>query len=97
MDKSNNNYLGIIGCAILYAITSFASAFLGFLSPWCWIVVFPALAAILGALSYLWAASRWQRFGVATLFSLILASSVLYTLVLPTRVWKPIPHSGDEK
>ena len=49
MDKSNNNYLGIIGCAILYAITSFASAFLGFLSPWCWIVVFPVLAAVLGA------------------------------------------------
>ena len=77
MDKSNNNYLGIIGCAILYAITSFASAFLGFLSPWCWIVVFPALAAILGALSYLWAASRWQRFGVATLFALVLAIVLL--------------------
>ena len=28
-------------------------------------------------------------------FSLILAASVLYTLVLPTRVWKPIPHSGE--
>ena len=77
MDKSNNNYLGIIGCAILYAITSFASAFLGFLSPWCWIVVFPALAAILGAPSYLWAASRWQRFGVATLFALVLAVVLL--------------------
>ncbi len=77
MDKSNNNYLGIIGCAILYAITSFASAFLGFLSPWCWIVVFPALAAILGAPSYSWAASRWQRFGVATLFALVLAVVLL--------------------
>lgn len=27
-------------------------------------------------------------------FSLILASAVLYTLVRPTRVWKPIPHTG---
>ena len=77
MDKSNNNYLDIIGCAILYAITSFASAFLGFLSPWCWIVVFPVLAAVLGAPSYLWAASRWQRFGVATLFALVLAIVLL--------------------
>ena len=49
MNKSNINYLGIIGCAFLYAITSFACAFLGFLSPWCWIVVFPVLAAVLGA------------------------------------------------
>ena len=77
MDKSNINYLGIIGCAFLYAITSFACAFLGFLSPWCWIVVFPVLAAVLGAPSYLWAASRWQRFGVATLFALVLAVVLL--------------------
>ena len=77
MNKSDINYLGIIGCAILYAITSFASAFLGFLSPWCWIVVFPVLAAVLGAPSYLWAASRWQRFGVATLFALVLAVVLL--------------------
>ena len=27
-------------------------------------------------------------------FSLILAASALYALVRPTRVWKPIPHSG---
>jgi len=77
MEKSNINYLGIIGCAFLYAITSFACAFLGFLSPWCWIVVFPVLAAIFGAPLYLWAASRWQQFGVGTLFSLILAVVLL--------------------
>ena len=77
MDKSNINYLGIIGCAFLYAITSFACAFLGFLSPWCWIVVFPILAAILSAPSYLWAASRWQRFGVGTLFAFVLAVVLL--------------------
>lgn len=65
MDKSNNNYLGILGCAILYAVTSFACAFLGFLSPWCWIVVFPVLAAVLGAPSYLWAASEWYYQGAA--------------------------------
>ena len=69
MVKSNINYFGIIGCAIIYSVTCFASAFIGFLNPWCWIVGFPVLAAVLGAPTYLWAASRWQRFGVATLFS----------------------------
>jgi hypothetical protein len=77
MEKNNINYSGIIGCAILYAVTSFASAFIGFFNPWCWIVVFPALAAILGVPSYLWAASKWQRFGVATLFALVLAAVLL--------------------
>ena len=77
MEKSNNNMLGIMGCALLYAVTSFACAFLGFLSPWCWIVVFPVLAAVLGAPSYLWAARRWQRFGLGTLFALVLAVILL--------------------
>lgn len=62
MEKTKINYVGIIGCVVLYAVTSFASAFIGFLNPWCWIVGFPVLAAVLGAPSYLWAASRWQRF-----------------------------------
>lgn len=74
---SNINYLGIIGCAIIYSVTCFASAFIGFVNPWCWIVVFPVLAAIFGAPSYLWAASRWQRFGVATLFSVLFAALLL--------------------
>ena len=29
-------------------------------------------------------------------FSLILSASVLYTLVFPTKTWKPIPHLGRE-
>ena len=74
---SNINYLGIIGCAIIYSVTCFASAFIGFVNPWCWIVVFPVLAAIFGAPSSLWAASRWQRFGVATLFSVLFAALLL--------------------
>ena len=77
MEKSNNNILGIAGSAVLYAVISFACAFLGFLSPWCWIVVFPVLAAVLGAPSYFWAANRWQRFGVGTLFALVLAVILL--------------------
>lgn len=77
MEKIKINYVGIIGCVILYAVTSFASAFIGFLSPWCWIVLFPMLAAVLGAPTYLWVASRWQRFGVATVFALVLAAVLL--------------------
>lgn len=77
MEKSNNKMLAILGCAILYSVTSFVCAFLGFLSPWCWIVVFPVLAAVLGAPSYLWAARRWQRFGLGTLFALVLAVILL--------------------
>lgn len=77
MVKSNINYLGIIGCAVIYSVTCFASAFIGFVNPWCWIVGFPVLAAIFGAPSYLWAASRWQRFGVATLFSVLFVALLL--------------------
>ena len=77
MDKNKINYVGIIGCVILYAVTSFASAFIGFLSPWCWIVLFPMLAAVLGAPTYLWVALRWQQFGVATVFALVLAAVLL--------------------
>ena len=77
MEKIKINYVGIIGCVILYAVTSFASAFIGFLSPWCWIVLFPMLAAVLGAPTYLWVASRWQWFGVATVFALVLAAVLL--------------------
>ena len=29
-------------------------------------------------------------------FSVVLASTVLYSLVRPTRRWKPIPHAGDD-
>jgi len=77
MEKIKINYVGIIGCVILYVVTSFASAFIGFLSPWCWIVLFPMLAAVLGAPTYLWVASRWQWFGVATVFALVLAAVLL--------------------
>ena len=77
MENNKINYVGIIGCVILYAVTSFASAFIGFLSPWCWIVLFPMLAAVLGAPTYLWVASRWQQFGVATVFALVLAAVLL--------------------
>ena len=72
-----NNHWRICGFALLYVVTSFMSAFLGFLSPWCWIVVFPALAAFLGAFSYHAVAARWPKFGVATVLSLLLGGFLL--------------------
>ncbi|SEF49005.1 Hypothetical integral membrane protein (Trep_Strep) [Xylanibacter ruminicola] len=71
------NYRGIIGFTVLYAVTSFACAFTGFIHPWCWIVAFPALAALLGAYSYCEVAVRWRKFGVGTLLSVVLGGFLL--------------------
>ena len=71
-------YFSIVPPTALYVVTVFATAFLGFLHPLCW-VGFPVVAAILGAPSYLCVASRWQRFGVGTLLPLALALFLLAT------------------
>ena len=60
------NYFSILGFTALYVITVFATAFLGYLHPFCW-VGFPALAALLGAYSYYHVAQRWPKFGAGTL------------------------------
>jgi len=65
------------GLVVLYVITTFLSAFIGFLSPWCWIVGFPALAAFLGAFSYQAIALNCLNFGVATLLSFVLGGFLL--------------------
>jgi len=70
------NYQGIIGFTVLYVITVFATAFLGFLSPVCW-AGFAVVAAFLGAFSYYGVASRWQKFGAATLLSIALGGLLL--------------------
>ena len=62
--------------AALYVVTVFATAFLGYLSPYAW-VFFPAVAALLGAFSYYSVALRWQKFGVGTIFAFILAAFLL--------------------
>lgn len=36
----------------------------------------------------------WTAVATFPVFSLILSAAVLYTLVRPTKVWKPIPHRG---
>lgn len=70
------NYLQIVGFAVLYPVTVFATAFLGFLSPFAW-VFYPVIAALLGAFSYLLVAVRWQKFGVGTLLALLLGAFLL--------------------
>ena len=70
------NHLSILGFAALYVVTVFATAFLGYLSPYAW-VFFPAIAALFGAFSYYAVAMRWQKFGVGTLLAFILAGFLL--------------------
>ena len=72
------NYFSIAGFTALYVVTVFATAFLGFLHPLCW-VGFPVVAALLGAFSYLCVASPWQRFGAGTLLGLALGLFLLAT------------------
>ena len=60
------NYFSIVGFAALYVLTVFATAFLGFLHPVCWVEL-PVIAALFGGFSYLCVATRWQRFGAGTL------------------------------
>jgi len=38
----------------------------------------------------------WLAMLTFPIFSIILSSSVLYTRIFPTKVWKPIPHSGQD-
>ena len=60
------NYFSIVGFAALYVLTVFATAFIGFLHPVCWVEL-PVIAALFGGFSYLCVAARWQRFGAGTL------------------------------
>lgn len=69
---------------------SFFFGVIGFVFLMGW---FTALAAI--GLSHKKRRPRWTAVLTFPIFSLILSGAVLYTLVLPTRRWKPIPHSGE--
>ena len=74
--KKSSSLLGIIGFAVLYALSVFLCAFIGFLHPVCW-VGFPVLAAFLGAYSYYKVASRTKCFGVGVLLAAVLAVTLL--------------------
>ena len=68
----------ILGLAVVYVVTVFATAFLGFLSPFAW-VFFTVVAALLGAFTYHPMAVRWKEFGVGTLPAAVLAAFLLAT------------------
>lgn len=72
------NYFSILGFTALYVVTVFATAFFGYLHPFCW-VGFPALAALLGAYSYYHVAMRWPKFGAGTLLGLVFGLFLLVT------------------
>ena len=72
------NYFPILGFTSLYVVTVFATAFLVFFHPFCW-VGFPVLAALLGAYSYHHVAQRWQKFGAGTLLGLAFGLLLLMT------------------
>lgn len=63
----------IIGFTVFYVVTVFATAFLGYLSPYAW-VFFPVVAALFGAFSYYLTAEKWQKFGVGSLLAIVLAA-----------------------
>ncbi len=71
------------------------TAFLFFVGIFGFVFVmgwFTAVAAV--ALSSRKRSPGWIAVVTFPLFSLILSASVLYTLVFPTRRWKPIAHKG---
>ena len=70
------NYFRIVGFTVLYVVTVFATAFLGFLSPYAW-VFFPVIAALFGAFSYYLVAVKCQKFGVGVLFAVVLSAFLL--------------------
>lgn len=54
---------------------------------------FTAVAAV--ALSQRKRGAGWLAVATFPVFSLVLSASVVFTLVHPTRRWKPIPHGAD--
>ena len=72
------NYFSIVGFTALYVLTVFATAFLGFLHPVCWVEL-PVIAALFGGFSYLCVAARWQRFGAGTLLGIAFGLFLLVT------------------
>jgi cellulose synthase/poly-beta-1,6-N-acetylglucosamine synthase-like glycosyltransferase len=77
------------GAGLAAALPFFAGIFL-FVCAMGWIM---GVGAVL--LSPRMAAPSWRAVATFPVFSLILSAGVLYTLVFPTRTWKPIVHKGD--
>lgn len=78
----------IRGESVEQALMFFVGVF-GFVFVMGWVTGFGAVA-----LSQKKRSPKWLSVVTFPLFSLILSASVLYTLVFPTRRWKPIIHGG---
>lgn len=70
MDKKLTCW-GAAGFVVLYFVAVFASAFIGFIHPVCWLLA-PALGSLLGAFSYRWLSLRWNSFGLGTTLTAVL-------------------------
>lgn len=82
--KNTVNSFRIAGYVVLYVVTIFATAFLGFLHPICWAGL-PVVAALLAAFSYYGLAQYWRFFGAGTLLSLALSLFLCATGELEVR------------
>lgn len=65
------NVFGVIVFVLLYFAAVFASAFIGFAAPVCW-VLFPALGAFWASFPYRWLSQRWRKFGLGTVLAAVL-------------------------
>jgi len=68
--EKNVKWWGFLLMGLLYLVLVFASCFIGFLHPVCW-AYYSVLAALLASGAYFWLASRWRKFGVGTICSLL--------------------------
>lgn len=73
---NKNCVFGIIGFIIVYIVSVMAGAFIGFLGPVFW-VFFTALSALLASFSYFYLASRWQKFGLGIVLSILVSVILL--------------------
>ena len=74
-----------------YSTWSFFFGVFGFIFVMGWFTAFSSVA-----LSSDKRRPSWQAMLTFPIFSIILSASVLYTRVFPTKVWKPIHHSGED-
>lgn len=75
----------LASCAFFFGVLAFVSV-VGWISAWVSV-----------ALSYHKRRPTWWAVATFPVFSFVLSATVLFTLVHPTKSWKPIPHGGAGK
>lgn len=69
MDKKMTFWSAALFVA-LYFVAVFATEFIGFIHPLCWVMA-PAVGALAGAFAYVWLWRRWQGFGLGTVLAAV--------------------------